>query len=525
VFSSTISTAEIPPIVEELGTIMNVSSGQLAFAQIKNNSILALKVLDIPGRISSQSAVKTLIDAFSQNNTSTNRTLLGRPVIIKSSTPIMSQYSVSVGNIVEYGEVFYPNKLNNLNQNQKSIPQEINRNALVFIIVPSVLGMTAMIAVAIIAIYILRKFKRNRENTIIILREDTECQNIGSLTHTIRTSPHPIGEPPKPPNTPEELRVQYPKPNFSWEVDYESLIFESQIGTGTFGEVWKGQWRCSNVAIKKLKDRNFTESQLNEFKLEIAIMISIRPHANIIQLLGASTTPTLPVCFVMELLDGGSLESFLKYQLPSPQQSLSFCKGIAAGLFHLHIEGHVHGYLAAKNILLTSKFEVKIAGIEFQSCFVTFFQDFGVAKILSHELPNQQIGLVKWMAPESLSNRTFSVQSDVWAFGMIIYEILTQEQPFSDLTPMEACSRIVFLGIKPHIDKKNINHSILHKLKTLQLHCHQYTPEKRPTIQQLTELLDDIETSTDENEAGDFQSFDDKWLSYVSLPSLEDFRQ
>eukprot|EP01097_Dermamoeba_algensis_P004890 TRINITY_DN3137_c0_g1_i1.p1 TRINITY_DN3137_c0_g1~~TRINITY_DN3137_c0_g1_i1.p1 ORF type:complete len:567 (+),score=154.12 TRINITY_DN3137_c0_g1_i1:49-1701(+) len=147
-----------------------------------------------------------------------------------------------------------------------------------------------------------------------------------------------------------------------WEIDFPELIFEEELGRGAFGVVFRGKWRLQDVAVKKLLD-TLTDKELEDFKQEAALMTNLRPHRNVVQLIGICSNPDYPLCIVTEFLNSGSLSSLLSkpdFHL-TWQLAHSILLGVAAGLYHLHSENILHRDLAARNILMDGMMEPRIA--------------------------------------------------------------------------------------------------------------------------------------------------------------------
>lgn len=135
------------------------------------------------------------------------------------------------------------------------------------------------------------------------------------------------------------------------------------------------------------------------------------PHPNVVQTFGISVDGPLPY-IVLEFCGGGSLDTKLfddgvSFSL---EEKVRLIKGIARGLLHLHNHNIVHRDLAARNILLTVNNEPKIS-------------DFGMSRLLKEESQKGQtknnFGPIRWMAPESIRDLSYSTKSDVWSFGII----------------------------------------------------------------------------------------------------------
>ncbi|QHN71166.1 serine/threonine protein kinase [Mollivirus kamchatka] len=221
---------------------------------------------------------------------------------------------------------------------------------------------------------------------------------------------------------------------YEWVVDYEDIEIETELAEGGYGVVSKGKWKDSEVAIKTIKADRVTGEMEAAFREEVKVMTSLR-HPNVVLFMGACTkAPNL--CIIMEYMALGSLYDLLHNELV-PDVPLSLATKIAwqaaKGMSFLHQRGVVHRDLKSLNLLLDSKWNVKIS-------------DFGLTKFKS-DLANRSIqrggrgrveGSVHWMAPEVLACDGSPIDftlADSYSFGVIMWEMITRLQPYQGMTP------------------------------------------------------------------------------------------
>uniref|UniRef100_A0A8C2EW79 Fibroblast growth factor receptor n=1 Tax=Cyprinus carpio TaxID=7962 RepID=A0A8C2EW79_CYPCA len=285
-----------------------------------------------------------------------------------------------------------------------------------------------------------------------------------------------------------------------WEFPRENLTLGKPLGEGCFGQVVRAeayginkdnQDQMTTVAVKMLKD-DATDKDLADLISEMELMKVMDKHKNIINLLGVCTQDG-PLYVLVEYASKGSLREYLRARRPPgmdytfdvtkvPEEQLTFkdlvscAYQVARGMEYLASKRCIHRDLAARNVLVTEDNVMKIA-------------DFGLArgvhqidyykKTTNGRLP------VKWMAPEALFDRVYTHQSDVWSFGVLMWEIFTLGgSPYPGI-PVEELFKLLKEGHR--MDKpSNCTHELYMKMRE----CWHAVPTQRPTFKQLVEELD-----------------------------------
>eukprot|EP01119_Soliformovum_irregulare_P023430 TRINITY_DN8171_c0_g2_i5.p1 TRINITY_DN8171_c0_g2~~TRINITY_DN8171_c0_g2_i5.p1 ORF type:complete len:697 (-),score=142.45 TRINITY_DN8171_c0_g2_i5:250-2340(-) len=236
------------------------------------------------------------------------------------------------------------------------------------------------------------------------------------------------------------VEVQAPKLEKTYDIDYRQLEDLKPIGSGSYGTVFQATWRETVVAVKQLHTSlNFDQKAITDFKGEVEILSRLRPHPNVVLFMGI-TSPPQPLTIVTEFCARGSLYALMKnmnFYFDGFLQK-KFLLGIARGMLHLHSESIVHRDLAARNVLLTENMEPKVA-------------DFGLSRKDSENESNQTksgVGPLKWMPPESIKDKVYSTQSDVWAYGVVIWEIVVRGDPWPEMDTVKAAMGVCYEGLR-----------------------------------------------------------------------------
>jgi len=256
------------------------------------------------------------------------------------------------------------------------------------------------------------------------------------------------------------------------QISFNELVIEKEIAEGSYGKICLGRWNDAPVALKFCRKK----ASVEDFVSEIKIMVELPPHPNVVQLYGVSLDGPQPV-IIMEYCAGGSLDDLLFDRLDQTitnAKKIELVQGIARGVSHLHKHNIVHRDLAARNILLGGNGEPKIT-------------DFGMSRILEKADEGKTksgVGPVCWMAPESLETMTYSKKSDVWTFGIVVYEIVARREPHADRDVLEAALAIRDKGLTP-----NIPDDCPPLLRQVMELCWQKDPEQRPTMEAILGML------------------------------------
>ncbi|XP_022082668.1 tyrosine kinase receptor Cad96Ca-like isoform X2 [Acanthaster planci] len=266
------------------------------------------------------------------------------------------------------------------------------------------------------------------------------------------------------------------------------------IGSGHFGQVFKAtadgilkEGVESEVAVKVLK-KSATDVAANDFKKEIAIHKNLKNHPNVVSMLGCCTELE-PLFIILEYLPGGNLQSFLRNkkeawpqaamegaELVSSSQLLAFASQIATGMECLSSIGFIHRDLAARNILLDEDLVCKLS-------------DFGLARDVSgieqYEMTSMGMIPVRWMAIESLVDNVYTTKSDVWSFGVLLWEIITLgAHPYRGMHPHD-----VIDSIKRGFRLPTPSHCS-DQLYEVMEEAWRETPSERPAFSSLRETID-----------------------------------
>ncbi|XP_051952245.1 tyrosine-protein kinase SRK2 [Xyrauchen texanus] len=265
-----------------------------------------------------------------------------------------------------------------------------------------------------------------------------------------------------------------------WEIPRTSVKLLRKLGAGQFGEVFEGIWNDTTaVAVKTLKPGTM---DAKDFLQEAQIMKRLR-HPKLIQLYAVCTMEE-PIYIITELMSNGSLLEYLKKDrgacLRLPTQ-VELGSQVAAGMAYLELQNYIHRDLAARNVLVGENNVCKVA-------------DFGLARVFQkdtgenvYEAKEGTKFPVKWTAPEAMHENKFTIKSDVWSFGILLYEIVTFGQmPYPTLTNYQVVQKLQ-TGYRMSCPL-----SCPKYLYEIMCDCWREVPADRPTFETLQWELEDF---------------------------------
>ena len=279
------------------------------------------------------------------------------------------------------------------------------------------------------------------------------------------------------------------------EISIKDLILEEKIGSGSFGSVFKAQWKGRTVAVKEVK---IDQSSYDDFKAELDLSMSLPNHENLVNILGWANN-TSSFYMIMNYFADGSLESILRGKNKKHLtllQKTKYLIDIANAVCILHDHGIIHRDLAVRNVLVNGE----IAAV----C------DFGLSRNFDAEdeedvtTTKSNILAIRNSSPESLLRNEYSKMSDVYMEGILIWETLTCCLPFDHLSPGEVLTQVCSFDLRPDMSL------VPNEFRPIITRCLLADPPSRPTAKdvysQLTDLYtrlsngDEISEATDDDE-------------------------
>uniref|UniRef100_A0A673AIR5 receptor protein-tyrosine kinase n=1 Tax=Sphaeramia orbicularis TaxID=375764 RepID=A0A673AIR5_9TELE len=283
---------------------------------------------------------------------------------------------------------------------------------------------------------------------------------------------------------------------FAREIDPTHLKIEEVIGAAQFGEVSRGRYRPMGrrevlVAVKTLR-WGASDRERGMFLSEAGVLGQF-DHPNVLKLEGV-VTRTPPERIITEFMENGPLDAFLRENEGqfSVLQLVGMLRGVGAGMRYLSERNFVHRDLAARNVLVNSNLVCKVS-------------DFGL------KIP------VRWTAPEAFQHRKFSSASDVWSFGVLMWEVMSYgERPYWDMSNQEVMKAVADQYRLP------APHNCPPALHSLMLQCWQADRGDRPGFDSLLSSLDRSWQTLLQNVQKQQVMYNLDWLKALRLERYQD---
>ncbi|XP_059801725.1 ephrin type-B receptor 3-like isoform X2 [Hypanus sabinus] len=357
-------------------------------------------------------------------------------------------------------------------ENVKSIQEQLP-----LIVGSATAGLVFIVAVLVVAFVCIRKRGGGSESEYT---EKLQQYSTGHITPGMKVYIDPF---------------TYEDPNeavreFAKEIDVSCVKIEEVIGAGEFGEVCRGRLKLPGrreifVAIKTLK-AGYTERQRRDFLSEASIMGQF-DHPNIIHLEGV-VTKSRPVMIVTEFMENGALDSFLRMNDGqfTVIQLVGMLRGIAAGMKYLSEMNYVHRDLAARNILVNSNLVCKVSDFGLSR----FLEDDTADPTYTSSLVRARLGgkiPIRWTAPEAIAYRKFTSASDVWSYGIVMWEVMSYgERPYWDMSNQDVINAVEQdYRLPPPMDCPTALHQLM-------LDCWVKDRNNRPKFTQIVNTLDKL---------------------------------
>ncbi|XP_029459082.1 cytoplasmic tyrosine-protein kinase BMX [Rhinatrema bivittatum] len=264
-----------------------------------------------------------------------------------------------------------------------------------------------------------------------------------------------------------------PLGNGPWELRRTDIVLTKELGSGQFGVVQLGKWKGEyDVAVKMIRESSMSE---DEFLEEAQVMMNLS-HPKLVQLYGMCTEK-YPIYIVTEFMSNGSLLSYLKDHGKElqPFQLLEMCYNVCEAMEFLEHHQFIHRDLAARNCLVDNDLAVKVS-------------DFGMGRFVLDDQYISSVGTkfsVKWSAPEVFHYSKFSSKSDVWAFGILIWEVFSLgKQPYELYDNTQVVEKVSqgYRLYRPQLSSEEIYE--------IMCSCWNELPEQRPTFHQLLSWME-----------------------------------
>ena len=261
-----------------------------------------------------------------------------------------------------------------------------------------------------------------------------------------------------------------------WEIDPKQVILKKKVDMNLISEIWEGLWNeITSVTVKvyNLRTKKMTARDL----LQITDIMKKLHHPNIIQLY-AVCTKRKSFYIVTEFMKHNSLWIYLRGEGRSLKlpQLIDMASQVAAGMAYLEEQNIIHRNLAARNILVSERLICKVASFE-------------MAGAIDQDIHEEKLYAIKWTAPEAALFNRFSIKSDVWSFGIVLYEVITYgHYPYPAMTDNKVLEQLQLGYRMPQAME------CPDKLYDIMLHCWRDSPANRSTFETLQWQLEEFFT-------------------------------
>jgi len=257
------------------------------------------------------------------------------------------------------------------------------------------------------------------------------------------------------------------------------ILSDTPIGHGVFSVVYAAEWRGARVAAKRLL-AHLTPTLMNDLNRECALLTHCSNHPNIVRFVGACIEADL-VFILTELHRCSMHDAFiLRKESFTVGQTMKMLFGAACGILHLHNEGIVHRDIAAHNILLDRQNNAMVC-------------DFGLSRVKEGlcRYTGGSLGPIAYMAPECISKKRYSEASDVWSFGVFMWEITHMQEPFKNMGEFEVATGVVGGTLRLTVDPV-VMQFFGSALFELMRYCWNIDPNARPHFSVIASTLETL---------------------------------
>ncbi|OZC12554.1 protein tyrosine kinase, partial [Onchocerca flexuosa] len=275
--------------------------------------------------------------------------------------------------------------------------------------------------------------------------------------------------------------VKRPIPHPVWVISHDRVRLQDELGQGAFGRVFKGVLQVGHtyltVAVKTFIGQTSDKVKRVSFLQEAKIMREYK-HENLVQFIGIACQKE-PLMIIVEFCGGGSLLKHLRKKGAhlGIATRYRFCKEASAGLKYLEEKRCIHRDVAARNCLLTEQdLTLKIG-------------DFGLS-VNEQQVTNSKVQLpTKWLSPEAIKSMQFTTKSDVWAFGVLLFEIFTDgSEPYSGMSNAQVREKLTDGSTYRMEIPLDVPPGIMELIKK----CWIEEPKRRPTFKEINRTLTKI---------------------------------